>query len=99
MVLDQQVPMEKAFGGPWVIAQRMGGRFDVAAIASTGEEEFVALCSERPAIHRFPGAMAKRVRAVCTVLTEQYDGSADNVWRNATTGAEVFTALAALPGF
>ncbi|HEX3196277.1 MAG TPA: Fe-S cluster assembly protein HesB, partial [Propionibacteriaceae bacterium] len=68
MVLDQQVPMEKAFSGPLVIAQRMGGRLDVAKIAAMSEDEFVALCAERPAIHRFPAAMAKRIRQVCQVL-------------------------------
>lgn len=99
MVLDQQVPMEKAFTGPWVIAQRMGGTFDVAAIARTDEDDFVALCSERPAIHRFPGAMAKRVRAVCVVLSERFAGNAENVWRTAATGVEVRAALEALPGF
>ena len=99
MVLDQQVPMEKAFGGPLEISRRMGGRLDVAAIAASDEDEFVALCSERPAIHRFPGAMAKRVRAVCTVLVEQYDGRAENVWAGAHTGAEVVAAVKALPGF
>ena len=76
MVLDQQVPMEKAFSGPLVIAQRMGGRLDVAAIAAMSEDDFVALCSRPPAIHRFPAAMAKRVRQVCQVLTEDYDGQA-----------------------
>ncbi|MFL6065359.1 MAG: HhH-GPD-type base excision DNA repair protein [Friedmanniella sp.] len=99
MVLDQQVPMEKAFSGPAVIAERMGGRLDVAAIAAMSEEEFVALCSERPAIHRFPGAMAKRVRQVCQVLVADFGGDAGNLWRNAGTGAEVKKALQALPGF
>ena len=99
MVLDQQVPMEKAFGGPLEISRRMGGRLDVAAIAASDEAEFVALCSERPAIHRFPGAMAKRVRGVCTVLVEQYDGRAENIWREARTGADVLAAVSALPGF
>ena len=99
MVLDQQVPMEKAFSGPLVIAERMGGTLDVGAIAATEEDEFVALCSERPAIHRFPGAMAKRVRAVCAVLVERYDGRAENVWRDAESGEEVVRAVAALPGF
>src|SRR5215216_4474119 len=78
MVLDQQVPMEKAFSGPLVIAQRMGSAFDVAKIAALSEDEFVALCSQRPAIHRFPAAMAKRIRQVCQVLTEEYDGQAAN---------------------
>jgi hypothetical protein len=81
MVLDQQVPMEKAFSGPMVIAQRMGGRLEVAKIAALREDEFVALCAERPAIHRFPAAMAKRIRQVCQVLTEDYDGQAANIWR------------------
>ncbi len=99
MILDQQVPMEKAFSGPLVIAQRMGGTLDVAAIAALSEESFVALCSERPAIHRFPGSMAKRVHQACQVLVEQYDGRASNVWQDKTSGAEVKKALAKLPGF
>jgi uncharacterized HhH-GPD family protein len=99
MVLDQQVAMEKAFAGPAVIAGRMGGRLDVAAIAAMDEDAFVALCSERPAVHRFPGAMAKRVRQVCQVLVEDFDGDAGNVWRGVTTGEELQRALLALPGF
>ena len=70
--------MEKAFSGPLVIAQRMGGSFDVAKIAAMSEEDFVALCSERPAIHRFPAAMAKRIHQVCLVLTDKYDSQAAN---------------------
>jgi uncharacterized HhH-GPD family protein len=73
MVLDQQVPMEKAFSGPMVIAQRMGGRLEVGKIAAMSEDEFVTVCSERPAIHRFPAAMAKRIRQVCHVLSDDYD--------------------------
>ena len=99
MVLDQQVPMEKAFSGPLVIAQRMGGRFDVAQIAAMGGDDFVALCSQRPAIHRFPAAMAKRVRQLCQVLTEDYDGQAANIWKDAKSGDEVKANLAQLPGF
>ena len=99
MVLDQQVPMEKAFAGPAVIASRMGGRLDVAAIAAMDEDEFVALCAQRPAVHRFPASMGKRVRQVCQVLVEDFDGDAANVWREATTGSELRRALGALPGF
>jgi uncharacterized HhH-GPD family protein len=99
MVLDQQVPMEKAFSGPLVIAQRMGGRLDVAAIAAISEDDFVALCSRPPAIHRFPAAMAKRVRQVCQVLTEDYDGQAANLWKDARSGNEVKANLERLPGF
>jgi uncharacterized HhH-GPD family protein len=99
MVLDQQVPMEKAFSGPLVIAQRMGGSLDVAKIAAMSEAEFVALCSERPAIHRFPAAMAKRIHQLCQVLTDDYDGQATNVWKDARSGEEVMSNLARLPGF
>jgi uncharacterized HhH-GPD family protein len=99
MVLDQQVPMEKAFSGPLVIAQRMGGRLDVAAVAAMSEDDFVALCSRPPAIHRFPAAMAKRVRQVCQVLTEDYNGQAANLWKDARSGNEVKANLERLPGF
>ncbi|MDN5761696.1 MAG: Fe-S cluster assembly protein HesB [Microlunatus sp.] len=99
MVLDQQVPMEKAFGGPAVIAERMDGRFDVAAIAATDEDVFVALCSAKPAIHRFPASMGKRIRRTCRVLVDDYDGHAENIWSGAATGTEIRTALMALPGF
>ena len=99
MVLDQQVPMEKAFSGPLVIAQRMGGRLDVAAVAAMSEDDFVALCSRPPAIHRFPAAMAKRVRQVCQVLTEDYDSQAANLWKDARSGNEVKANLERLPGF
>jgi uncharacterized HhH-GPD family protein len=99
MVLDQQVPMEKAFSGPLVLAQRMGGTLDVAKIAAMSEAEFVALCSERPAIHRFPAAMANRVRQLCQVLTEDYDGEATNIWKDAQSGDELKAKLTRLPGF
>jgi uncharacterized HhH-GPD family protein len=99
MVLDQQVPMEKAFSGPLVIAQRMGGAFDVAKIAAMSEDEFVGLCCQRPAIHRFPAAMAKRIRQVCQVLAEEYDGQAANIWKDARSGEEIKTKLSRLPGF
>lgn len=99
MVLDQQVPMEKAFSGPLVIAQRMGGSFDVAKIAAMSEDEFVAVCAQRPAIHRFPAAMGKRIYQVCRVLTDRYDGQAANLWNHARSGEEVKSNLAGLPGF
>ncbi|MEP6559762.1 MAG: HhH-GPD-type base excision DNA repair protein [Nakamurella sp.] len=99
MVLDQQVTMEKAFAGPAVIAERMGGRLDVLAIAHSDPELFAAICAERPAVHRFPGAMAKRVQSTCQVLVESYDGSAENIWADVASGAELRDRIAALPGF
>lgn len=99
MVLDQQVPLEKAFAGPAVIAARMGGHLDVAAIASTSEEDFVALCAQRPAIHRFPGSVGKRIHQVCRRLVEDYGGDVRQLYARAESGADLKTALAALPGF
>ena len=99
MVLDQQVPMEKAFSGPAVIAERMGGRLDVATIAAADPEEFAALCSRPPAVHRFPGSMAGRVQGVCRVLVESYGGDAANLWADVSSGLELRKRIAALPGF
>jgi len=99
MVLDQQVPMEKAFSGPAVIAQRMGGRLDVRAIADADPEEFAALCAQRPAVHRFPAAMAKRIQAACRVLVDEYDGDAANMWTGVSDGGQLRKRIAALPGF
>ncbi len=99
MVLDQQVPMEKAFAGPAVIAERMGGSLDVAAIAAADPEQFAALCATPPAVHRFPGSMAGRVQAVCRVLMADYRGDAENLWATAGTGAELRKRIATLPGF
>lgn len=99
MTLDQQVPMEKAFSGPAVIAERMGGGFDVARIAELDVDDFIAICAQRPAIHRFPGSMGKRVHAVCQALVEEYDGDAANLWADVADGAELKKRIAALPGF
>lgn len=99
MVLDQQVTMEKAFAGPAVIAERLGGTLDVHRIAAMEPSEFEELCARKPAIHRFPGAMAKRVQAVCIELAEHHEGSAEKLWNSAGTGDELFKAIKALPGF
>lgn len=101
MVLDQQVPMEKAFTGPAVLAERMGtpGRIDVPGIAFMNADEFAELCARRPAIHRFPGAMAKRLQGVCQALVERYDGSADELWSTADSGEELLRRIGDLPGF
>ena len=71
----------------------------MTAIAGMREEEFVALCSVPPAIHRFPGSMAKRVHQACQVLVRDYDADAGNVWQNRASGTELKKALTALPGF
>lgn len=99
MLLDQQVPMEWAFRGPATIKERLGGRLDCAEIAAMDPEEFVAICAEKPAIHRFPASMGKRVWELCRYLVEHYDGRAEAVWDDADTGAELHRRLRELPGF
>src|SRR6266480_4603362 len=73
MLLDQQVAMEIAFAGPRKIAERMGG-FDVTRIAEADEDEFVELCVQKPAIHRYGGSMGRRVHALARFVVEHYDG-------------------------
>ncbi|MEO5832684.1 MAG: HhH-GPD-type base excision DNA repair protein [Nakamurella sp.] len=99
MVLDQQVTMEKAFSGPAVIAERMGGTLDVAAIAAADPAAFAALCSQPPAVHRFPGSMAGRLQAVARELVEHWDGRAENLYAAASSGEELKARITALPGF
>jgi uncharacterized HhH-GPD family protein len=100
MLLDQQVPMEWAFSGPYTIAERLGADdLDAHAIAAYDPEGFAALLSAKPAVHRYPGSMAQRIQQLCRYLVEEYDGDAEAVWRNATSGKELLARLEALPGF
>ncbi|MBP0454515.1 MULTISPECIES: HhH-GPD-type base excision DNA repair protein [unclassified Kitasatospora] len=100
MLLDQQVPMEWAFTGPLTIAQRLGrDDLDAHEIAVYSPEEFVALLSDKPAVHRYPAAMAKRVQQLCQFLVAQYDGDAAGIWRDVKSGRELLSRLNALPGF
>lgn len=99
MLLDQQIPMETAFAGPKKIADRIGG-VDAVQIAEYDPEAFVALCSETPAIHRFPGSMAKRVQALAQVIVDEYDGDPTMLWTAGDPdGKEVLRRLKLLPGF
>jgi uncharacterized HhH-GPD family protein len=98
MLLDQQVPMEWAFGAPKVLAERLGG-LHAARIAAMDEEEFVAVCCTKPAIHRFPAAMGRRIHALCRLLVEDYDGDGAAIWDGVGSGAELRARLRALPGF
>ncbi|MDI2130300.1 HhH-GPD-type base excision DNA repair protein [Yinghuangia seranimata] len=100
MLLDQQIPMEWAFTGPYTLATRMGGDdLDAHDIAAYDPEAFAALFSDKPAIHRYPGSMAKRVQQLCQYLVEHYDGDAQAVWKDATTGDVLFQRLHDLPGY
>ncbi|MGW7368090.1 HhH-GPD-type base excision DNA repair protein [Streptomyces sp. NPDC054841] len=100
MLLDQQVPMEWAFSGPYTIAQRLGGDdLDAHEIAAQDPEAFVALLSEKPAVHRYPGSMAKRIQQLCQYLVDEYDGDPTALWKDASSGKELLARLNALPGF
>ena len=100
MLLDQQIPMEKAFTSPHVLAQRLGRtRLDARDIAAYDPEKFEALFRQVPALHRFPAAMAKRTQAMALGLVERYDGDAAGMWTSAPTGEELVARIAALPGF
>ncbi|MEV5358425.1 HhH-GPD-type base excision DNA repair protein [Streptomyces sp. NPDC052693] len=100
MLLDQQIPMEWAFKGPATIARRLGADdLDAQEIAAHEPEAFAALLARKPAVHRYPGSMAKRIQQLCRYLVEHYDGDAEAVWRDAGTGGELLKRLAELPGF
>lgn len=99
MLLDQQIPMETAFAGPRKIADRLGA-IDPARIAGCDPEEFARLCAETPAVHRFPGSMAKRLQDLAREIVENYGGDTAALWtRGEPDGAEVLRRLKALPGF
>src|SRR5687767_1762166 len=89
MVLDQQIPLEKAFHSPLVLKERMGGTLDVRAIAEADTDELVAIFSKPPALHRFPASMGKRVQETCRHIVEVYDGRVADVWETAGDGKEL----------
>lgn len=96
-VLDQQVPVQKAFSSPLELSRRIGG-LDAERIASMDPDELEAAFRERPALHRFPGSMARRVQEHCAALVADYGGSPERIWADAATGAELRRRLLELPG-
>jgi len=98
MVLDQQVKMEKAFIGPYELKRRLGG-LDAKKIARMDPEKLDAVFRERPALHRFPGNMARRVQAMTQVVVSDYGGDAAAVWREAKDGDDLARRISKLPGF
>ncbi|GIG86780.1 HhH-GPD-type base excision DNA repair protein [Plantactinospora endophytica] len=99
MVLDQQVSMEKAFAGPYELRRRLGHDPDAAELAAFDPDALTAIFAERPALHRFPKAMAARVQEVCRTLVEQYDGDPRRLWSEAEDGRELLKRITGLPGF
>jgi uncharacterized HhH-GPD family protein len=96
--LDQQVPVQKAFSGPHVLLQRLG-TIDAKALATIDEAVLLAAAKVPPAIHRFPAAMAKRVREVAQHIAERYDGDAARLWTDAADGRDLQRRIGAIPGF
>ena len=103
MQLDQQIPMEKAFTSPSVLAERMGvpagGRLDAAAIAALPPETLLEYFRTPPALHRFPGSMATRTQQLCQALVDDWGGDAANVWAGVDSGRELVRRIGSLPGF
>lgn len=95
--LDQQVTVQKAFAGPLELRRRVG-TLDAAELAAMDPERLEAAFRERPALHRFPAAMAGRVRDLCAVVARDFDGDASRVWTGARDGADLDARLRALPG-
>jgi uncharacterized HhH-GPD family protein len=96
--LDQQVTVPTAFSGPQKLKERIG-TLDAATIAALDPAELEAAFRQRPAIHRFPGAMAKRVQELCAVIADEYGGDASRVWTEASDAADLRNRIGALPGF
>jgi uncharacterized HhH-GPD family protein len=99
MLLDQQVPLERAFSAPLDLARRLRHEPSAAELADFDPVALAAVFSERPALHRYPKAMAARVQDLARLIVDQYDGDAASVWRSAESGAELLKRVAALPGF
>jgi uncharacterized HhH-GPD family protein len=103
MQLDQQIPMEKAFTSPSVLAERMGvapdGRLDAATIAALPPETLLEHFRTPPALHRFPGSMATRTQQLCQALVDDWGGDAANVWAGVDSGIELVRRIGSLPGF
>lgn len=99
MILDQQVPLERAFSAPYDLVTRLGHEPAADELAAFDPTALAKIFSARPALHRYPKAMANRVQEVAKLLVEEYDGDAAKLWSTAPTGAELFKRVSGLPGF
>ena len=99
MLLDQQVPMEWAFGAPPKLKERLGGSLDAGRLAAMPLDELEVVFKGPPALHRFPGSMAKRTQQLCQHLVEHHDGRADALWEDDPTADDLFARLKAMPGY
>lgn len=98
MLLDQQVPMEWAFNGAYTLKERLG-HLDPKRIAAMDPDEFLAVCLEKPAIHRFPKAMAQRIQGMCAIIAAEYRNKGENIWNDVDDATVLFERLRRLPGY
>jgi uncharacterized HhH-GPD family protein len=99
MTLYQQVPVEKAFAGPAVLANRLGKPLDAETIAGMDPQELEDVFREKPALHRFPTNMAKRTQSVASYIVDEYDGDPTGLWEGVDSGAELLSRIKKMPGF
>lgn len=99
MVLDQQVPLERAFSAPLDLTERLGHDLDAGELAEYDPDTLAELFAQRPALHRFPKSMAGRVQELCGALVRHYGGDVTGLWHDAADGRELLARLKALPGF
>jgi len=99
MMLDQQVPLEWAFTGPYTISERLGHELTAEEMASYDPEAFTALLAAKPAVHRYPKSMAARVQQLAAYLVEHYDGNPERIWAEVPDGKELLKRLQDLPGY
>ena len=99
LVLHQQIPTEKAFHSPFVLGERLSKELDAAHIAGMNPEQLETVFKEKPALHRFPGAMAKRVQSVCAYVSDTYDGNVDALWEGVTSADRLLERMLEIPGF
>jgi uncharacterized HhH-GPD family protein len=99
MLLDQQIPLERAFSAPADLVRRLGHEPTATELAGFDPNRLVAVFSQRPALHRFPKAMAARVQDLARIIVDQYGGDAEALWSTASSGAELLKRVGALPGF
>lgn len=99
MVLDQQVPLERAFAAPAELARRLGRDLEAGDLAAAEPDALAAIFSRPPALHRYPRSMAGRVQALCRVVAEDYRGDPARVWTDAGDGSDLLARVRALPGF
>lgn len=99
MLLDQQVPMERAFAAPYQLQQRLGHELDVHELANYDPEALAQLFAAPPALHRYPKSMAVRVQDLCRALVEHYNGDVSGLWRDVSDAGELLDRLIGLPGY